>query len=72
MPAARPATATRALQQPRVGPLPPDNRLFGLLLLGISATGSLGGIALWLAGQGFAGLQAASFATLLILALLLA
>ncbi len=59
------------LPRPRLMAWRPDYRMFAVLLILISVTGSVGGICLWLAGHGHAGLQAASAAVLMITGLLL-
>jgi hypothetical protein len=49
----------------------PSDHTLALMLVAISATGSLGAITLWIAGHGHVGLQVLSGAILLILGLLL-
>jgi hypothetical protein len=46
--------------------------MLSLLLLSISASGSISGISLWMAGHGHTGLQAVVAAVLLIFAILVA
>jgi hypothetical protein len=65
------AVRALALPMPRLRRRRPDDRALAMFLIAISATGSLGGIALWLGGHGYLGLRLASGATLLILGLLL-
>ncbi len=50
----------------------PSDTAMALLLVAISATGSLGAIAFWIAGHGYVGLRVLSGAILLILGLVLA
>jgi hypothetical protein len=51
---------------------PPTDYALALILVSISATGSLGAIGLWIAGHGHLGLRLLSGSVLLILGLLLA
>ena len=65
---ARTALIPRPWNRPLFGR--PGDGMLALLLLSISAAGSLSGISLWIAGHGHAALQAVAGAVLLIFALL--